>query len=196
MKSTTILLLVIFCCFSCGKDDDGPDNPYGLPNATKVGANTFGCLINGEPWVAEDNRLLGKDINATYDEIGVGVSDNSYFTISSKYFPESSFPPPDSAISDIFSIRVTPIYSEGEVDFSSLTRKEAVYKSGFLNIPGTLNIYELDTLYSDNYINVSNLDLENNIISGEFTFRLIRPNNSLDVILITDGRFDVVYQPN
>ncbi|MFT7449927.1 MAG: hypothetical protein ACI9VN_000638, partial [Patescibacteria group bacterium] len=32
------------CCFSCGKDDDGPDNPYGLPDATKVGANTFGCL--------------------------------------------------------------------------------------------------------------------------------------------------------
>ncbi|MFT4663498.1 MAG: hypothetical protein ACI8YQ_002166 [Polaribacter sp.] len=54
MKKITICLLgVLFLATACNKDDDGSDNSYGLPNATEQGANTFGCLIDGEPWVAE-----------------------------------------------------------------------------------------------------------------------------------------------
>ena len=48
-KSTTILVLLSFIFFTCRKEE----NNFGLPPATQQGANTFGCLIDGKPWVAE-----------------------------------------------------------------------------------------------------------------------------------------------
>jgi hypothetical protein len=193
----TTLLLSGFMCLStaCNKDDDGPDNPYGLPNATETGANTFGCLINGNAWIAEANGLGLQDISATYDEVGVGVADQYYFNVSATYFPSATFPPPDSAISDIFSMNIKPIFSEGGLDFPQLLRKDATYYTELMNINNTLKVYKLDTLYS-NYLHVTNLDTIKNICSAKFNLRLIRTSNLLDTILVTDGRFDVIYQPD
>lgn len=192
------LLAILFYVTSC-KKDTGPDNPYGLPAATQTGAGTFGCLINGVPWVAENNRLSGWDTQATYDEIGVGVADNFYFNVSADYFPETSFPPPDSAISDFFLIQITPIYNEGDVDFTLLSDKSISYKTGLINIPNTTRIYNLDTLYKNNTIHISNLDTVSNVISGKFNLQLIRNTNLnvfIDTLSITEGRFDVKYQPD
>ena len=50
----------VFCFSQCRKDNPKPDNPYGLPNATQWGANIFGCLINGQKFIAGKNtNLLG-----------------------------------------------------------------------------------------------------------------------------------------
>ncbi len=50
----SILLLLLACCtaVSCDKnDDDSPRDPISqLPPATQVGANTFGALLDGEPF--------------------------------------------------------------------------------------------------------------------------------------------------
>ena len=51
----SILLLLLACCnaVSCDKnDDDSPQDPISqLPPATQVGANTFGALLDGEPFI-------------------------------------------------------------------------------------------------------------------------------------------------
>ncbi len=189
---TLFLLSALLCLSASCHKDDGPDNPWGLPDATQTGANTFGCLINGEPWVAENNRLSGWDTEATYDEVEVGVADRYYFNVSAKYFPSSTFPPPDSAISDRFSIRIRPVYSEGEVDFPQLSRKDAEYVTSLIGIPGSSKTYRLDTLYN-NYFEVTNLDTSKNTCSAKFSFRLVR---NADILNITEGRFDVIYQPD
>ncbi|MFK7810004.1 MAG: hypothetical protein AB8F74_19520 [Saprospiraceae bacterium] len=193
-KQSLYLLLPLFLFASCGKDD-GPDNPWGLPDATKDGNNTFGCLINGELWVAEANGLGLQDIQSSYDEIGTGAADNFYFYITARYFPEGNFPPLDSALSDIFSMNFRPIYSEGELDFSQLNRKDATFSTSLLGVTGTSKTYELDTLNNNN-VQITNLDTVKNIISAEFELRLLRINNIPDTLKITEGRFDVTYQPD
>ncbi|MCF6307572.1 MAG: hypothetical protein L3J09_06430 [Flavobacteriaceae bacterium] len=54
---TTILLLSLFMMMqaSCNREED-PYNPT-LPEATKIGANTFGCKINGQIMVPKDSRV-------------------------------------------------------------------------------------------------------------------------------------------
>ena len=56
-----------------------------------------------------------------------------------------------------------------------------------------LRTYELDTL-NNNHFNITKLDLENNICSGKFNLRLIS-NQNIDTLDITEGRFDVKYNP-
>jgi hypothetical protein len=58
MKKKLYILLLLFCamaglvCVSCDNDDDsGCVSVDCLPEATQTGAGTFGCLVNGEPFV-------------------------------------------------------------------------------------------------------------------------------------------------
>jgi hypothetical protein len=56
MKKIFLLLITSFALWSCDKDDK-PSNPIDqLPPATQTGAGTFGCLVNGVPYV--DNSGL------------------------------------------------------------------------------------------------------------------------------------------
>lgn len=50
MKKLTLLIFSILL-LACDKDDK-PANPIDqLPPATQTGAGTFGCLVNGVPYV-------------------------------------------------------------------------------------------------------------------------------------------------
>nr|WP_315258202.1 hypothetical protein [uncultured Flavobacterium sp.] len=49
MKNLLLLLTIALTLSCCDKDDDKPKNPIDqLPPATQIGANTFGCLLDGE----------------------------------------------------------------------------------------------------------------------------------------------------
>ena len=56
MKRTFFLLLLAsLFLVNCNNDDNGDDGPTDpldeLPAATQTGAQTLGCLINGEPFI-------------------------------------------------------------------------------------------------------------------------------------------------
>ena len=54
-KNLLILLFATFTLSCCDKDKDNPQNPVDqLPPETQTGKNTFGCLINGEPFVVSN----------------------------------------------------------------------------------------------------------------------------------------------
>lgn len=60
MKNISILFFLssIFFLISCNNDDDG--NCVGidcLPEATTTGEGTFGCLVNGEPFVDKSGNF-------------------------------------------------------------------------------------------------------------------------------------------
>ncbi len=185
-----LLLAILATAAACNKDD-GPDNPWGLPDATQIGANTFGCLIDGEPWVAEVTTFgTLQKITATYDEIGSGVADQFYLNVSANFLTSTL----DSAKKEKFTLNLRPIYNEDDLDFSQLLRKDIAYYSRLLNIDNSLKLYSLDTLH-DNNLTITNLDTVNNICSAEFSFQLIRASYS-DTLKVTEGRFDVKYQPD
>jgi len=47
MKKYAFLFLLLFFLSACWKDEDKTVDITVMPNETKVGANTFGCLIDG-----------------------------------------------------------------------------------------------------------------------------------------------------
>jgi hypothetical protein len=59
------------------------------------------------------------------------------------------------------------------------------------NIANQIIAFELDTII-DYHFEITHLDINKNIMSGKFSFKGI---SSIDTIRITDGRFDVKYNP-
>jgi hypothetical protein len=52
MRKLLLFFLTTLALISCDKDDDAPTNPVDrLPPATQTGANTFGCLLDGETFI-------------------------------------------------------------------------------------------------------------------------------------------------
>ena len=74
---------------ACRKED----NNFGLPAATQNGANTFGCLVDGKPWVADiasyilDPTLRSLDMN--YDETGSWAFHNNSWYMAAKLVNDS-----------------------------------------------------------------------------------------------------------
>ena len=66
IRLSCLLLLAFASCKSCKKDVAPTDQ---LPAATQTGANTFGCVINGEGWVpnGESTIPITRPINGGYD---------------------------------------------------------------------------------------------------------------------------------
>lgn len=91
MKNLTLLLLLSIICISSSCRDDNEDNPYGLPNATQSGEHTFGCLINGEPWVAEVSVIAPglHELTMSYDETNTGVFYNNNWSIGARLANDS-----------------------------------------------------------------------------------------------------------
>ena len=70
MKKYIILSIsIILVLFSCKKDDIDLHKYAGLPDATQSGQNIFGCIANGNPWVAGSDYLtIIPKVSASYDE--------------------------------------------------------------------------------------------------------------------------------
>lgn len=67
MKKLILLLTIILTLFSCNKDDNKSQNPIDqLPPATQTGANTAGCLVNGEAFLPKGTSLGGPVLSCFY----------------------------------------------------------------------------------------------------------------------------------
>src|SRR5579862_1006971 len=72
-KLFLLFLLTFFILFAgcqCGKSIVA-DNPYGLPNATQTGANTFACLINAKKFIAYYDPSNGTGAKVKNDTLGI-----------------------------------------------------------------------------------------------------------------------------
>jgi hypothetical protein len=58
-----LFMLAITGCTSCKKE---VTDASGLPPATQTGAKTFGCLINGKPFIAGDAPSGQSPVLANY----------------------------------------------------------------------------------------------------------------------------------
>lgn len=174
-----LFLSVLFISFfSCKKESTCPPN---LPCATRTGENTFGCYINGKPWVARVGPSIFDPtlhpIEAEYDETGYGNDYQNQLRITASKWTGTS-----SGFMALYAWPVTTIglhagkfSSSGNIDDD--------------NISNQIIVFDLDTIIDYNF-DITYLDINKNIISGEFSFKGI---SSTDTIRVTDGRFDVKY---
>ncbi len=75
MKYKIIITCLLFVILhtQCEKDTPDPNNIPGLPPATQIGANTFGCLVNGEPWQNSKRDDLSLDLDLGLDNGTFGI---------------------------------------------------------------------------------------------------------------------------
>ena len=171
MKNLLYLLLITFSLSCCNKDDDKTPLEQ-LPPATQTGAGTFGCLVNGEPYV--DNSGF---FNCFYQL----VDGEYYFGIGGR---KDSF------------IRQIVIGSEKKnIETGiNLQLKSRTDNNFWANVSfDCLNCINANTTNeSAGIIKFTTLDFQNNIVSATFEFTVTDANTGI-IYNITEGRFDAIF---
>lgn len=178
MKTKSILLLVIiaFFCTSmmCDCDDDSPNEPQ-LPPETTIGANTFGCLIDGKVW---RNKT-----SFPYSSLSISqLSEDWLIIIANNYL--------DDTISTIgLNIRIKSIMEKKyELDTSNcFIVYSKIYEEG--NYSCVWSKESSNYVNSTGFIELTRFDIQKGIVSGKFEANL--SNSDCGTISITEGRFDL-----
>lgn len=169
--SIILLLLTSFAINSCNKDDDNCQGVECLPPATQTGAGTFGCLVNGVPFVDKSGSF-----NCFYQL----VDGEYYFGITGS-----------RAGNEYVQIDIGSIKAElSEGDILLLEREDNKFYA-FLSFncicpQGKTNSDQPGTL------KVTKFDIQNKIVSATFEFTVTDPNTGT-VYEITEGRFDTFF---
>ena len=167
------LLLFVFSIsfLSCDDDDKKTTNPIDqLPPITQTGKNTFGCLINGEPFNVRNTSLQTAIYQGGILQIGAYIETNSK----------------DQGII---------IWLDREIEVGeTYVLNENVSSIGFFKdyISGCVDFQTFSP--NSGTITIKSFDQNNFTISGTFEFKLFS-NNCQENINITSGRFDLQYIP-
>jgi hypothetical protein len=142
-----------------------------LPPATQVGANTLGCLINGQVWVAHTCDPNLTSVHADWSQDGFtlsGARKNGAGTTQILSFTIDS-------MNHIGSYTIGPMASTGWARFTNYSAN---------------CYYSSDSAATGGELMLTKLDRTNYIISGTFEAILYSPTCG-DTLRVTDGRFDV-----
>jgi hypothetical protein len=178
MKRQLSYVLLLWLCLTGGcdwfKGKDNPSPEEQLPPETQIGANTFGCLVNGKPWTPKGFKgpLVGPNFDVVYDPSHEGGNldiqtyrvedgEDSYITIFA------------------FGISNQGVYS---LDLPASSPRRGAYYAQFCDYNDD------DEIYRKGSLTITKLDMQQRIVSGRFEFVLAK--QGCDTIKVTQGRFD------
>lgn len=182
------LLSIIFLAASCNKDESLPPKPE-LPPFTTKGLNTFGCYINGEPWVAEIpplSEIIGlRRLEAFFHQVLVNPPRENYLGIRARKTNQ------DGSLNQKLILEMLNVQNEGTYN---LTYSEDSYWD--ISFECSDLDYELDTtaLHGVNLLKFDSIEIfgsKYKIAAGTFEFTAIN-NECNDTLRFTDGRFDAI----
>jgi hypothetical protein len=172
MKKIFLLLITSFALWSCDKDDK-PSNPIDqLPPATQTGAGTFGCLVNGVPYV--DNSGF---FNCFYQL----VDGEYYFGIQA-----------EANVGNIAAMAIGSLQKEivnGEIIPLNMRENNQFYALLDFNELGQAGS---TTDLEDGFITFNKFSTSSNIVSATFEFTVTDPSTGV-IYNITNGRFDSLF---
>jgi hypothetical protein len=180
-----IAIYLLFGLTECKKN--GSSGPV-LPPITQTGANTFGCMLNGQVWLPHwsCNSFVAGAVQLDYDIRPLN---------------------PGSMVPLLFALSAGNSANGGSFfDFGqNSTLSDHIYGTG--NIIDSLHVSFIgmpDGEYLDadlpgatpRFIQITKLDTINKIVSGLFAFTLYARSGPsgqthLDSVVVTDGRFDL-----
>ena len=166
----------------CRKD---PINPIDeLPPETQTGANTFGCLVNGQIFKPGGSNLSGPNLSAIYQYLYPGSPNGYIFAVNAA---DKKDPCNITQIGFTFdSLTITT----GTFFLKAMQKGQG--GAGYQLLRCSFPIKELLTTNQiGGQLILKKFDLTSQIASGTFWFTAVNPNG--DTVKITDGRFDVRY---
>ncbi len=181
MKKLIFLLCVLslISTTSCDNDDDNNNNDT-LPPATQIGANTVGCLVNGDVFLPRSEGI-NPAVVVNYEFI----NGEFYFSLT---------------LNDLRGTGVKTVsVRTREIDLETggvyiLDKDNTIFES-FIGGGGVYGVDASNYFYTNSIktgeLTITRLDLSNSIISGTFWFDAI--NEEGEIVEIREGRFDYEY---
>lgn len=185
MKTYKALLCLVFAtaliAASCKKNKvlDTRTELEKLPPITQTGANTFGCLVDGQAWLPNGSKPQTGGPNIVVDVDPTFQS--GLFRIDGLKYQDGP--------GNFISINTFNCTNSGNYDFSS-----SLSVQYFKRISNQM--CEISTTIANTYkigsMTISKYDAIARIFSGTFEFKLYNAQSLCgDTIRITNGRFDV-----
>lgn len=171
LRAFLMIVVTVGFLFSCKKEE--PERR--LPPITQSGEGTFGCLVNGEVWLAGGDRKRPSPLSVLYD----GRYKGGYFDIDARF--------EENGKSSILSIGGSPITKPGRYAFDKIDGDPGGLYASF-----TCSYIGKET-YVNGYLEITRLDFKKRIAAGTFEFTLTNPECDPDTVYITDGRFDLIF---
>lgn len=175
MKNIILLLFISFLFVNAKCRKDNLDS-NGLPPATQEGKNTFGFLLNGQPWTPKGSRVTGNlsiDVDFAFNQ---GV-----FGIVAYNFIPSSAEQLTIGIRDSLNFIQSPVtlYLGNNSLYGISFNKPCSYFTSYSDVQ------------SSGSLTLTKFDKANRVIAGVFNATLWR--SDCDTVRITEGRFDMKY---
>ncbi|WP_435138443.1 DUF6252 family protein [Formosa sp. A9] len=176
MKHYILYLLLSLSLTACCNDDDQPETPIDqLPPATQTGANTAGCLVDGEAIFPKGSGLIFHLFYTDGLNFGLGIGNEKANV---------------DRIINIASLNEN--LQEGQT--YQLSQHEANGKYASYSIgatpPPRENFFETTSTITGE-LTITHHDFDKAIISGTFWFDAI--DSKGNVVQIREGRFDGEY---
>jgi hypothetical protein len=172
LKFTLFFLFgFVFILASCKKDNPGPQ----LPPATTTGANTFGCLINGEPVVFNSVGQISNGLQRDNDTLSWLLKDSMDIWLHFENAQHSV----DLFLNNPYSIQTWSLDKFTYVYPVTTKPKDYIRVDGFISSDQTTGEFR-----------AQNLTQSYPIFSGTFEYHCVNPK-TCDSLKVTNGRLDV-----
>ena len=183
---TSLSIALIFIILSASRCKKDPINPVDqLPPETQTGANTFGCLVNGQAFKPGGLQLSGGSLNCIYQLIYNDPINGRVFGISAgKRYSNGD-------VRNIgFGLDSIGIIEGVTYNLESRAKGNGYGQHAYYSLPSSSDIYQTNNIVKGS-VTFKRFDLVNQVASGTFWFNAVNSNG--DTARITDGRFDVRY---
>ena len=185
MKTKILFVLTLLLLLGCSKDNSSNDPVDRLPAATTTGANTAGCLVNGQVLLPKGNGFGGPILSCFYQQdldgfhLGLSISNKTNNILKTI---RMSLNPNQLVENNTYSL--VKRIDNG----SSYTSNFGVYT--IYSDTTSDNIFETNVLIIGE-IKITKLNTTLRIISGTFWYDAINPQG--EVVQVREGRFDMRY---
>ena len=188
--NTVTIFLLLVTLINCNSEESNEFTPT-LPEATQIGANTFGCYVDGKLLIPRDGTgtIFGPDKGMSF--IGSGPPEYAYNEIVVRDYK--------SGTSGIIKIHIDNLNANGQGDYIVNESNCQDGIDAFDNINITLRWLDEElqiekwycsTINSGDLI-ITRFEINNRIVSGTFSCTAKNRNNPNETIEITEGRFDL-----
>ncbi len=191
MKTQFLIFLTILSLIGCSKSDNAKVDPvFQLPPETQTGANTFGVTIKGKVYIPRDPTGYTYGGNSPKGLHWTGLQSGGF------NYKELIAKDGASLVGFKMTIHIENLNAIGTYILKQSNFQDNVDSAPFNHIYFKIFDYNISnyayygSIEDLGIINITKLDLVNDITSGNFSGKFVRYDNPNEFIQITDGRFD------